>query len=120
MRPFSTLLALVPFTVGAAAGCISADVSDRDFTDAALGDATPGVGPDGDIADGATDPPPPPPPPGCDANADPKDAPACVFDSYGVFVDATLRTSDQNVPSQPRAVKVAQRAFAPLARDDGR
>ncbi len=33
-------------------------------------------------------------PPGCDTNADPKDAPACVVDGFGLFVDASNGKDD--------------------------
>lgn len=44
---------------------------------------------------GGTDGGPVKPPPDCNPNAEPKDAPACVVDSYGIFVDGTAG-SDAN------------------------
>jgi hypothetical protein len=44
------------------------------------------------------------PPAGCDAAADPKDAPACVVDGFGVFVDAT-GGNDSNAGTKASPVK---------------
>src|SRR5687767_9227252 len=41
--------------------------------------SSPDGGPDGSVAV----------PDGCDPNADPKDAPKCVVNDFGIFVDAT-------------------------------
>jgi hypothetical protein len=50
-------------------------------------------------------------PPGCDAAADPKDAPACVVDGFGVFVDGA-RGADSNVGTKAAPFKSIDSAVA--------
>jgi len=66
---------------------------------------------DGVITDG---PPPVDAPPGCDANAEPKDAPLCVVDSFGVFVDAT-GGNDTNPGTKASPLKTLGAALGKLA-----
>jgi hypothetical protein len=62
--------------------------------------------PDGSTAEGGTDGGADvvQPPAGCDASADPKNAPACVVDGFGVFVDATAG-NDANPGTKASPVK---------------
>ena len=53
-------------------------------------------------------------PEGCDPNADPKDAPKCVDDSFGVFVDTT-GGSDSNVGTKQSPLKSINSALGKLA-----
>jgi hypothetical protein len=50
------------------------------------------------------------PPAGCDPSADPKDAPACVVDGFGVFVDAT-GGNDANAGTKASPVKTITAAI---------
>lgn len=52
-------------------------------------------------------------PPGCDAEADPKDAPACVVNTFGVFVDAASG-SDSNPGTKESPLKTVAAALAKL------
>jgi hypothetical protein len=52
-------------------------------------------------------------PPGCDPNADPKDAPKCVVNDFGIFVDATTG-ADTNSGSKELPVKSITAALTKL------
>ncbi len=67
------------------------------------GDAIADTGPMGDGGDGGGDGDVNVPP-DCDAAAEPKDAPACVVDGFGVFVDATSG-NDANAGTKAQPVK---------------
>jgi hypothetical protein len=54
------------------------------------------------------------PPAGCDASAEPKDAPKCVVNDYGVFVDAT-GGSDTNPGTKELPVKSITAALGKVA-----
>jgi hypothetical protein len=51
--------------------------------------------------------PPPPPPPGCDATKSPAESPACVADSYGIFVSASGNDSALGTQAAPLATIAA-------------
>jgi hypothetical protein len=53
-------------------------------------------------------------PEGCDPSADPKDAPACVVNEYGVFVDATAG-NDSNAGTRESPVKSIGTALGKLS-----
>jgi hypothetical protein len=55
-----------------------------------------------------------PVPPGCDAAADPKDAPKCVVSEFGVFADATAG-ADTNPGTKDAPVKTLAAALSKLA-----
>lgn len=70
---------------------------------------------DGGGIDGASDAVPDVPvPPGCDAAAEPKDAPKCVVSEFGVFVDATAG-ADGNPGTKESPVKTLGAALGKLA-----
>ena len=74
-----------------------------------------GVGPtpvDGGVLDGGGDGQVPAPP-GCDESADPKDAPKCVVNEYGVFVDGTSG-SDTNAGTKESPLKSITAALGKL------
>lgn len=61
---------------------------------------------DGSVGDAGVDAPP-----GCDPGADPKDSPACVVDSFGVFVDAA-NGKDTNAGTKLAPVKTIGHALS--------
>jgi hypothetical protein len=70
------------------------------------------------VQDASTDaapdgPPPIPAPPGCDLGAEPKDAPKCVVDEVGVFVDAS-GGDDTNPGTKAAPVKTLGAALGKL------
>ena len=54
-----------------------------------------------------------PPPPGCDESADPKDAPKCVVNAYGVFVDG-VGGADTNAGTKESPLKSVTAALGKL------
>src|SRR5579885_3393380 len=51
------------------------------------------------------------PPPGCDLTKDPKDAPACVADAVGIFVDGTSG-ADANPGTKEKPVATITHALS--------
>jgi hypothetical protein len=107
-RLLSGPLAALAAATCALAACGTFDPADTSMQNAPTADA-------GGGGDGPSDAlPDVPVPPGCDAAADPKDAPKCVVSEFGVFADATAG-SDTNPGTKDAPVKTLAAALSKLA-----